>query len=280
MDPLWMTQRKRVLNTYRAAKQPYVATTQPYHSTRSLKFDIVCDDSSNGIAFAVAREGQRLEFFSYGLGDRIILGADQNHVANEADTNLSDGTSTNGANDYVIETIGMHCRGMRITYPAETFTCTDETVVDALAGLHPIGDPAQIVCPPQMQSPFNLEQGLFHWVQPYLSAQLQFDRGRFEPIGTCDLFPQGGAQSYLRTNGEPQFRNRYTIPEGYLWRRDGEPDSDFKMVCRLEDDVVVPLNLVIPWDDADQTPAAVPDRIDLELVARVGGLEVGLPSQN
>lgn len=279
MHALWATQRKRVLATYEKANQQFQATTGPYHSTRSLQFDVVCDDSSNGIAFAIARANQRLEFFNYGVGNRIILGANANHVATEADTNLSKGGSTNGANDYVIETIGAHCRGMRITYAASAFTCTDADVVNTLAGLGPIGDPAAIICPPQMQSPFNLEQGLYHFVQPFLSARLEFDRGRFEPVGTADLFPQGGAQSYLRTNGEPQFRNRYTIPEGYLWRRDGEPDSDFKLVMRLEEDVVVPLNLVTAWDDATGY-AEVPERIDIDIVCRVGGLEVGLPSQN
>jgi hypothetical protein len=279
MTKLWMTQRKRVLATYEEAGQPFTATTQPYHSCASLKFDITCDDSTNGIAFAIAQKGQRLVFFNYGVGDRIILGADQNHVATEADTNLSKGGSTNGANDYVIETIGMHCRAHRVTYPEDLFTCADERTKQALLGIRPIGDPGGIIVPPQVQSPFNLEQGLFHWVQPFLSVQLQFDRGRFEPIGTCDVFPQGGAQSYLRTNGEPSFRNRYTIPEGYLWRRDGEPDSDFKVPVILEEDVVVPLNLITPWDD-DQAPGALPDRIDLDLVMRVGGLEVGLPSQN
>jgi hypothetical protein len=151
-------------------------------------------------------------------------------------------------------------------------------VLDAVTGQTPIIDPAAIVMPPQGQSPANLEEPLFQSITPFLSLEFEWDRKRVEKLGVCDILPQAGAASYLRTNGEPRSDNRYLIPEGYVWRRDGEPDGEFVARTRLQRCIACPINLRSLLNSA--TTFKSPDNIQLELVMRVFGLEVQLPSSN
>jgi len=111
---------------------------------------------------------------------------------------------------------------------------------------------------------------------PLMSLELEWDRKRYEKLGIIDLLPQAGAKSYLRANGQPSAENRYRIPEGYLWRRDGQPDSEFIARARLERPLVVPISLVTPPGGTVATPTA----IYLPLIMRVFGLSVDLPSGN
>jgi hypothetical protein len=282
MSELFRTQRQRVLDLYKEAGQPFIASTQPYHSTRAIRFEVVEVDITNGIAWAVAAANQSLDFFTYGVGDRIVLGNQANYQATEAETNLAKGKSTNGASDYVIEGVGLHCRAMLVEYASGSsplaVSPTNQCVVDAVSGLTPIIDPASIIMPPQGQSPANLEQPLFQSITPFLSLEFEWDRKRVEKLGVCDILPQAGAASYLRTNGEPRSDNRYQIPEGYIWRRDGEPDGEFAARVRLQRCVACPINLRTLVNDA--TTFKSPSDIQLELTMRVYGLEVQLPSSN
>jgi hypothetical protein len=270
---MFVTQREKLLRTYEKAKADYIGSTLPLHSTRTLKFDVV--DVAGTTGFAVARKDQVLEFFSYGVGDNINLGA-QALQATEAETNLASGKSTNGSSDFVIEGVGFGCRGARIAFLTDPAQVVDSDAVASLAGGVPLFDPGAVMSPPQLHSPFNLENGMFQAVLGYLSLEFEWDRGRIEKLGVVDLLPQAGAASYLRANGEPASDNRYRIPEGYLWRRDGQPDSEFLARVRMNSAIVVPLNLSTFPNGAQHTPT----RIDLEVVMRLFGLNVRLPSAN
>ena len=111
-DMLFQRQRNKVLALYQKAAQDFVASTRPYHSVQALTADIVDVDTTNGVAWAVFRANQAMYFFSYGVGDRINLGNVQNLQVGEAETNLANGKSTNGASDYVIEGVGLSCRAI------------------------------------------------------------------------------------------------------------------------------------------------------------------------
>jgi hypothetical protein len=281
--PLFQTQRSRVLGLYKEANQPFIAGTMPYHSVKSLMFSIADVDLTNGLAFAIARRGQFMDFFSYGVGDRINLGNLTNYQATESETNLAKGKSTNGASDFVIEGIGFSARAMFIKYSTDSGVITpaaptDPDVISAFAGELPIWDPASIVMVPQGQSPANLENGLFQALLPHLSLEFEWDRKRTAKLGVCDLLPQAGGASYLRANGVPASDNRYEIPEGYVWRRDGEPDGEFVARVTLERALVVPISL----RSLITTPAdfAAPENLQIELMMRLFGLEVQLPSAN
>jgi len=284
-EPIFSTQRSRLLESYKKLGQPIVARTIPYHSTGVFKGTVVDADTSipPGVAFLKFAKNQQVIFFSYGIGDQIDLGGTAFQTASEAETNLAKGTSTNGAQDFVIEGVGFHCRGMRVQYPtgAIPYTqVTDAAVQQMLLGNNPIFDPAAIIMPPQGQSPFNLENGIFQSLLGQCSLTFLFDQQRIEKIGTLDILPQAGAQSMLRANGVPENSNRYRIPEGYLWRKDGLDDCELTVTATLRNDVVIPINRITNYKDVEATSNYAPTQISLECVMRLFGLAVNMPSQN
>lgn len=288
-DVGFMTQRKRLLQAYEKAGQAITCRTIPYHSTGVFEFDIVnfAGTVAPGVGYAVARKNQTVTLFQYGVGDQVNLGGNGGNTrATEADTNLGKASSTNGAEDFVIEGVGFHCRSARVAYAAGTGNLyagtgipTDPDVLAALAGDVSIYDPAATNMPPQFQSPFNLENGPFNSLLPLISVDFLFDRKRVEKIGTVDVMPCASAKSYLRANGEPSMSNLYRIPEGYLWRRDGQPDSEFSVNLTLQRPLVIPVNGIIPYVTGAAADA-VPTTIWLEVTMRLFGLAVDLPSAN
>lgn len=291
IDVGFSTQRKKLLNAYKDSGQQITCHTQPYHSTCVFKFDIVnfAGAVAPGVAYAVARSNQKQTLFQYGVGDNINLGGSGQTIATEADTNLGKGSSTNGAQDFVIEGVGFHARSKRVTYAPGTGnlyvgglgTPTDPDVISALSGDVAIYDPAAINMPPQAQSPFNNEDGMFQALLGLISVEFLFDRKRVEKIGTVDTMPCASAKSYLRANGNPEQSNMYRIPEGYLWRRDGQPDSEFTAQLQLQRPLVVPINGIVPYvTGGAQAADVVPVSISIECVMRIYGLAVELPSAN
>ncbi len=281
------TQRTRLLKAYEQAGQPITCRTIPYHSTCVFQFDVVnFAGASPGVGYAIARKNQTQTLFQYGVGDQIFLGGTGNTRATEAETNLGKASSTNGAEDFVIEGVGFHAAAKRVLYApgtgnlyAGTGVPTDPTALASLTGDVGVYDPAAINMPPQAQSPFNNEDGMFQALLPKISVDFLFDRKRTEKIGTVDTMPCASAKSYLRANGNPDQHNVYRIPEGYLWRRDGQPDSEFSVNLTLQRDIVVPINGILPYVTGATSPAA-PTTIWIEMVMRLYGLAVDLPSAN
>ncbi len=280
------TQRERLLKAYAAAGKTFQARTIPYHSVGVMQFDVVDADETAGVAYAVAAKNQQIVFFSYGSGEQVYLGGSAGFIrSTDAETNMAKGTSTNGAQDYVIEGVGLSSRGARVQFAGDNLTyldalASDPTVQSSFEGNVAVYDPAAILMPAQAQSPFNLENGLFQSLLGQASVEFLFDRSRVEKIGTLELLPQAGAASYLRANGAPEASNRYRIPEGYLWRRDGEPDCEMTMTVTLQRAVVVPISLAAFYAGSEDGNFFAPSKIWLELVARLYGLGVQLPSQN
>ncbi len=280
------TQRKRLLDAYKTAGKQFLCNTRPYHSTAAIVLDVVDEDETSGIAWAVARGGTRLTFFDYGIGEEVDLGGSAGGVrATAAETNQAEGGTTNGSMDFVIEGIGLSCRGMRCEYDGTNEGYWDGLVADpdvlaAVTGDRAIYDPAPIFSPPQLQSPFNLENGMFQSLLGQASLSLLFDRNRVEEIGTLELLPQAGAASYLRANGAPEAANKYRIPEGYIWRRAGQPDNNLNINVQLQRAVVMPINLPTVYAGEAEGQFVAPERIILEIVMRVFGLGVNVPSQN
>jgi len=289
MENGFSTQRKKLLKQYASAGQDIVCRTIPYQSTGVFQFDVV--DSAlgtpPGVAYAVARKNQVLTLFNYGVGDQINLGGTGGNTrATEADTNQGEGSRTNGAQDFVIEGVGFYARSARVAFSSGTGNLyagtgrpADADVLASLAGDLPTYDPAAVNMPPQAQSPFNLENGMFQSLIDLISVDFLFDRKRTEKIGTVNVMPCGSAKSMLRANGNPENSNIYRIPEGYLWRRAGQPDSEFTANLTLQRALVVPINGIIPYVTGAAS-AAVPTTIWLEVTMRLFGLAVDLPSAN
>lgn len=286
-DNLFSTQRTRVLNAYKEAQIPFDAGTKPYKSTLPLVFTVVepHPTAAPTMAHAVAKLGQNLAFFGYGIDDAIPSGAaaGATRVADASDTNLSKAKNTNGAEDYIIESVSCSHKGCRIVYSEDDFgaeTVTDQDVLDAYAGAAEMYDPASLAMPPQVMSPFNLEQGLFNAIAPMMQFTFEFDRKRIIEIGTLDEVPEGAAKSFLRSNGDPRTDNRYKVPEGYLWRKEGQVDSEFICRVQLRQAVVVPISLIAGLLGLSPLARPIPSRIVLDLIVRVHGLSVAPPTKN
>lgn len=289
----FQTAREDLLKRYQASGQRFRAGTLPLKSTRSVRFDVVdiANGVGGGVATAIARPNQILEFFSYGVGDAIpsLETAAATRIATEADTNLGKARSTNGAADYVIEGASFGVKATRIklpdaaavAYAAATGAALNEFTLAALRGQIPIGaDTFGLFAPPQVLSSVNLEAAFLQALISSMSLEFEWDRSRVEKISTVDLLPEGGARSYLRANGTPAAGNRYRIPEGYVWRRDGQPDGDFVARAVLRDAIAIPL-LCPPSPFADEPgEGVIPEAIVLDVSLRLHGLELRLPSAN
>jgi hypothetical protein len=274
---------------------PFTAETKPYKSTRPLIFNVV-DFFPTGagnatMAHAVAPAGQILNFFAYGQGDQIPDGFGNQFPATDDDTNQQTAFQTEGAEEFVIEGMSLSGRSVRAKYnitPPIIGGPTDPAVLAAYYGptvpgaynqqAVPFMDPGALAIPPQAMSPFNLEQALLSAAQPHLSVVFQWDRRNTQFIGTADELPEGGGKSYLRANGQPSTNNRYKVPEGYLWRRKGQPDSNFQCIMVLQRPVVVPITLIGTFgsDTVDDTLS----KLALDITVRAHGLSVEPLSNN
>jgi hypothetical protein len=186
---------------------------------------------------------------------------------------------TNGNEDYIIEGVSLTARDLRIAYAGSaTIGGASAAVVAAAAGKAPLFDPSSILQPAQVQSPFNLEDAFPEAIVPHCSLTFTFDRRKIFKIGTLDQIPEGGRKSLLRAGGVPETSDRYKIPEGYLWRRDGQPDCEFSAQMQIQESIVFPYTLVTPGFGV--TAATAPQYVLLNLSMRVHGLSVRLPSQN
>ena len=286
--PLFMTQRRRIIESYKDAKEPFSASTKPYKSTVTYNFQIRNYIAASSVAWLVAPKGQSFDWFGYKISDDVpgnIGFAAGYRAANESDTNLSKARTTNGAEDFVIEGMSLSHRSSRTNFTAtggaasSPVNITDVDVQGAIAGINPIFDPAALYAPPQVQSSFNLEDGMFNALLPYISIDFEWDRSKIVKIGTGEQIPEGAAKSYLRSSGEPSTNDRYRIPEGYLWRREGQPDSEFIIRGTLQDTLAVPVLAVL--GPSAVTPVNIlPTFVLLDVVMRLHGLSVKLPTRN
>jgi hypothetical protein len=277
----FQTQREQLLSEYERAGVPFIASTVPIHSTRSVKATIVNPNLTTGIAWAVFQP-QRVRFLDYGVGDNITMGSNTSHSANENDTNLAKAKSTNGAADVVIEGLGMSIRGRRIEYaPADIATLqpgADVAVAAVLAGITPIADPAALFLPPQVGSPANLEEALAQFFIRNASIEFEFDRRRTEKLGTLATLPEAGGNSYLRSNGVPTPDDRWLVREGYRWNRDGQPDSELVVYVTTYEALCIPISLVAA--PIAPNPIIAPVAVYADLVLKLSGLQISLPGTN
>ena len=274
----FQTQKDRLIAQYDAPGGPaYQARTKPYKSTQQFQW-VVADKfpGTATMAHAILRAGGEVLWFGYKLGDQIPFGPGTK-LANETDTKLSTPRHTNGVDDMIIEGISATCKGARVDYTAATYTGTDSDAIQAYLGNRQIYDPAALAAPPQLWSPLNGEMVLFEALKPNCTVEFEWDRQRIEKIGTLDEIPEGGAKSFLRASGDPRTDNRYRIPEGYLWRREGLPDAEFVTRGRTPEAIVVPISLIATQGGST---LQLPNNLWLDVAVRLHGLVLSNPSQN
>lgn len=286
---LFRTKRSELLALYAKNGVPFLATTRGLHSVRSLQFDVLDLDLATGtVGYLVARRGQELDFFNYAQGSQIDLAGSPNFRATEAETSLTTARRTTASADLSVEWITMGARGVKVAYtPAAQvpifpdFVATvnpQPEVLEMLNGQANLADPFALVAPPEVGASATLEQVLYQLVAPHLTLRFEWDNAdRTEKMGTCDQFVEGGGQSYLHTNGEPSVNNRFRIPEGFLWAREGQPAGDMHVVATLRNNVVIaytpPVSLL---------GSGFPDLLHawVEIKLRVGGMLLRVPGSN
>jgi hypothetical protein len=285
MESLYATQRSKILRAYKDANQEFLANTKPYRSTVGLVGTLTTIDSAAGWA-ALEFLPQTAEFFSYKVGDPVPgypVGA---RVATEADTNLSKPRTTNGTEDFVIEGMSLTGRGYRVDWSNNSATNGWATLTPsagmlaAMSGQGACYDPGSWIVPPEFSSSINLENTLTTAILPYTAIEFEWDRSRVEKIGACDQIPEGAGKSFLRANGDPRTDNRYKIPEGYLWRREGVRDCEFVARVRIVEPVVMFYSIINPGALATFGTSCAPRSISLDLTMRLHGLSCKLPSAN
>lgn len=287
---LFQTKRQDLLNAYKRNGVPFLATTRGLHSTRSLRFEAVNlspTPATATIGYLVARRGQQLVFFNYGINDAIELAGELTHRATEADTSLTKGSRTTASADLSIEWITMHPRALKPQYtptagatPWQEFLAlaADPVVALALSGGVSIVDPFGLIIPPEAGSSATLQHVLYQAIAPHMTCRFEWDNAdRTEKIGTCDQFVEGGGASYLNANGEPSVNNRFRIPEGFLWARESQPASELQVICTLQNDVAIPYTPVAPPQLAVQ-PVLI--NLYVEVMLRLGGMLLRVPGSN
>lgn len=285
---LFRTKRSELLALYAKNGVPFLATTRGLHSVRSLRFDAQNLAAGGEVGFLVAQAGQELDFFNYAQGNQIELAGSANFRATEAETSLTTARRTTASADLSVEWITMGARGLKAQYtPANAvpnypdFVATvnpTDGVTQALSGQACVADPFALVLPPEVGSSATLEQVLYHLVAPHLTLRFEWDNAdRTEKMGTCDQFVEGGGASYLHANGEPSVNNRFRIPEGFLWAREGQPAGDMHVIATLRNNVVIPYS-----PPASLLSTGFPDLIAawVEIKLRVGGMLLRVPGSN
>lgn len=271
------TTRHNLMAEYDRNKVAYKVSTRPYISRLPFVWSVVEARPVGGpftVAFAKLTRGQANEYFGFGQGDTIQLTTTTTKRATASDTNQALGKSTNGIEDFAIESVSCTIGQTRAEYADAAFAplaFTDADVIAAFKGQLAVKDPGSLLMPPQAGSPFNLEDALGQALRQNVSVRFVWDSSVQIPIGTLNQVAEGGANSYLHASGgQPSVDNRYKIPEGYSWRAKSRTDGSFYVVAEVTDTVVCPLNL-IPLAGQGATNA-VPTALYNDVTMRVHGL--------
>lgn len=162
-----------------------------------------------------------------------------------------------------------------VTPPAEA------TLQAALNGQVSMVDAFGLITPAEVGSSATLQHVLYQAVAPHLTCKFEWDNAdRTEKMGTCDQFVEGGGASYLNSNGEPSVNNRFRIPEGFLWAREGEPASELQVTCTLANDVVIPYTPTPNYTGAAAGALPTLQFVYVEILMRLGGLLLRVPGSN
>jgi hypothetical protein len=286
---LFNSKRTDLLDLYGKNGVPFLATTRGLQSTRSVQFDVIDLDAGGNVGYLVARKGQVLSFFNYGINDSIELSGETNHRANEGDTSLTKGMRTTASADLAIEWITAGAKAIKTRYTATAggtpfpdfvavATPATDPVIAMLNGAAAVIDPFGVVVPADVGSSATLEHVLYQAIAPHMTCRFEWDNAdRTEKMGTIDQFVEGGGQSFLRANGNPDTANRFRVPEGFIWARESQPASEMQVIVTLTDDVVIPYSPVAAPITSTKT-ALIAAWVEIRI--RLGGLLLRVPGSN
>jgi len=261
------TARQRIIQPYIDQKIPHEVRTTPVSGVMQLRGQVVA--SNDGIGWLVFKP-QTVKFFRKGDGDVTPYGA-ANVEATDAESNLQRSGSTDGARDMAIEGLQISPNGRLVSFAAadlDNFGTdpTNEDVLAALSGTDLLVDPFGLIIPPQLQSPFLLEDAIFQNLMSLSTVRIELDTSRPFKLGLAKLYPGMAGESMLHSPGLPHVDNAFGFSEGIVWHRDGKSDSDLKLVLELHRNVVIPLSQVTFPGGSATLPAFVFQRIAIDVL--------------
>lgn len=295
------TWRERLVEQYDASEEDYIANTRGYWSTAYLSGVVeaaVTPTEAGVVPGALRFPTQAVTLFSYGVEDDVPCGKLQGATvpipdieATESDTNVSARKSTNGAEDFCFEGMSVARKGLRFVFLPEQFADgaslawldgvpTGTNLQNAGGVVHDASAAGALTG--SLEAGFHQEDAVYPYLWPDLTFNAQWNRKRLELIGTGAHLAQGGGASWLRSHGLGTTDNRLSIPEGYIWRRDGQTDSDLGVVARLESDVSVIYSLpaVLLSEDPDVFGLVRPYYVLAGFQVRLHGISFDYPSGN
>lgn len=275
--------REAAIHAWEKDGKPYLITSLPYFSRAALTASVVDANITPGVNTALAVFApQEVTFFNYAKADtRQDLGIQ----ATESDTNLSQRRETNSNSDFVIEAISGFMANAYVGYSQAVIDALPSPVANPFAQQYLLGrlpgrDPGSIYRPAQVNSPFNLQQELQSQLGPHTSLTIRSDDNSIQQIANLGNIGQGSGASYLLANGEPSPENRFRIPEGIIWRREGAgSDTKITFTAKLTKTVVVPLSLVVPPASGDGA-GIVPESIKADWQLNLHGIQLREGSRN
>ena len=250
---------ERMKSRFDKGGKPYFVNTRPYYSSGGVKFVVSLVETVAGVNRYVCRAaaGQEIVLFSYGDGEDVSgVGLGQRPADNH-DTNQVTANRTN-AEDVAIEGFSVHSRGTRVNFTQSGVPNTiPPEVLDAL-GVGPgtpipCEDPGSRLFMPETHSPITLEDMMWRAIAQKMTLTTQWNKKAVDLIGTMNRLPEGGGNSFLKANGDPNTQNFFRLPEGLYWKQEGSgADTLFSLLCRLQQDVVVIASSnEAPWTGAD-----------------------------
>lgn len=245
---------EKIKTRFDKANKEYHINTRPYYSSGAVPFKLSLLESVGGVNryIAVAEAGTEIVLFSYGDGDNVKQVGLGDRPADNHDTNQSTANRTN-SEDVAIEGFSVHSRGVRMAgktavgsslppaiRPYLPLLGISEGNAAAQSASIPCEDPSASLFTPETHSPLTLEDLIWRAIAPKMTFETQWNRKAVDLLGCLDQVPEGGANSFLKANGDPTCKNYFEIPEGLYWKQEGSPaDSLFSLLCKLNQDVIV-----------------------------------------
>jgi hypothetical protein len=290
------TSYEELLEEYEKAGTRYGITPHRYWST--VGFPFIVEQSyvdANGFTRYLARCPAQTfgQYFGYAVGDEVgafgLPPVTTNFRASYAETNLLTRRSTNDE-DFAIHGISATARGVRVVYPnaGVTVAGTTDPEADAFypvvqAGASILTDTSSTILPPEVSSPLMLQDVAVTALRGRMSYQIFWDNKASDYLALhCDV-PEGGANTYLNSHGQPTMDNFFTLKDGWTWRKSDRPrDKLMTIYGRVEQDVWIAV--VQPPLNEDLSPTTgdlgALDRFWLEIRLALHGVGFYYPSEN
>jgi hypothetical protein len=284
-----VTASDMILKEAAASGSSYNAEGMTYYAIAAFLLTID-HQAANGRAIATL-EKQEVPFFNVGRKQQGPSGLpNTNRLFTDVDTNLAKARSTNGAARMAIESISLAKAGVRMIAEVEAGQTLSPGLSvlpawkEALDGTRRFVDRAAAFAPLECGHPVFLEDVFSEEIRKAAVLDIDVDSETHQRLGLLSQFPCGDASSFLRAQGEPMSANRFNVPAGILWDKDGEADADIAFIARVPAPVTFALAIPTNGFDVSEDPAAPKplkvSHIAVEFLLRLHGVQVSPLSRN